>query len=298
MTMDAAPPAGTAALLILADSRLPAGGHAHSGGLEPAVAAGRLSTVDDLGVFLRGRLRTSGLVAAALAAAACRHARAETVSAGADATTAAAGQSPPSRAGAPPEPGAAVPVPGAAVPVPGAAVPVPGAAVPVPGAVGHRASADGADFWAALDAEADARTPAPALRLASRQQGRALLRAGRSAWTSPGLDRLAASPGGPHHSVALGVVGAAAGCDPVGVARVAAYLSVSGPASAAVRLRGFDPLAVHAVLVGLAADVDRIGAEAAEAARGPLPDLPSAAAPLLDVLAETHARTEVRLFAS
>ena len=30
----------TAALLTLADSRLPAGGHAHSGGVEQAVAAG------------------------------------------------------------------------------------------------------------------------------------------------------------------------------------------------------------------------------------------------------------------
>src|SRR5215475_9298271 len=97
----------TAALLMLADSRLPAGGHAHSGGLEPAVAARRVSTVEDLEVFLRGRLRTAGLVAAALAAAAC-----------------------------------------------------------------FGASRVDTEFWTALDAEADARTPSPALRLASRRQGR------------------------------------------------------------------------------------------------------------------------------
>ncbi|WP_019631036.1 urease accessory protein UreF [Actinomadura atramentaria] len=67
--------AGTdAALLLLADSRLPAGGHAHSGGVEPAVAAGAVTDVADLTVFLRGRLATAGLVAAALAAAACAHA--------------------------------------------------------------------------------------------------------------------------------------------------------------------------------------------------------------------------------
>src|SRR5215468_10153261 len=219
----------TAALLMLADSRLPAGGHAHSGGLEPAVAARRVSTVDDLEVFLRGRLRTAGLVAAALAATAC--------------------------AGA---------------------------------------SRVDTEFWTTLDAEADARTPSPALRSASRQQGRALLRAGRAAWPGPVLDLLAGTPGGPHHPVALGAVGAAAGCEPLGMARVAAYLSISGPASAAVRLCGFDPLAVHALLAGLAGDADRVGTEAASADDGPLPALPAAAAPVLDLLAETHARMEVR----
>jgi urease accessory protein len=82
------------------------------------------------------------------------------------------------------------------------------------------------------------------------------------------------------------------------VARVAAHLSVSGPASAAVRLCAFDPLAVHAVLARLAGAVDRIGVEVAAEAGGPLAGLPSLAAPVLDLLAETHTRMEVRLFAS
>jgi urease accessory protein len=60
-----------ATLLVLADGRLPAGGHAHSGGLEAAVAAGRVRDVEDVGEFLRGRLATSGLVCAAFAAGAC-----------------------------------------------------------------------------------------------------------------------------------------------------------------------------------------------------------------------------------
>jgi urease accessory protein len=60
-----------AALLVLADSRLPAGGHAHSGGLEAAVATGRVDGLAGLDRFLRGRLATAGLVAAAFAAAAC-----------------------------------------------------------------------------------------------------------------------------------------------------------------------------------------------------------------------------------
>ncbi|GAA0582760.1 urease accessory protein UreF [Streptomyces crystallinus] len=59
-----------AALLVLADGRFPAGGHAHSGGAEAAVRAGRVRDADDLAEFCRGRLHTAGLVAASLAAAA------------------------------------------------------------------------------------------------------------------------------------------------------------------------------------------------------------------------------------
>ncbi|MGW4472580.1 urease accessory protein UreF [Nonomuraea sp. NPDC004354] len=59
-----------AALLVLADGRFPAGGHAHSGGAEAAVTAGRVRDVASLQEFCRGRLYTSGLVAAGLAAAA------------------------------------------------------------------------------------------------------------------------------------------------------------------------------------------------------------------------------------
>src|SRR5580692_12662158 len=59
------------AALLLSDSRFPAGGHAHSGGVEAAVTAGTVSDLASLEAFLRGRLRTAGLVAAALAAAAC-----------------------------------------------------------------------------------------------------------------------------------------------------------------------------------------------------------------------------------
>ncbi|WP_256106918.1 urease accessory protein UreF [Streptomyces sp. ODS05-4] len=58
------------ALLVLADGRFPAGGHAHSGGAEPAVAAGRIHDAATLEDFCRGRLHTTGLTTAALAAAA------------------------------------------------------------------------------------------------------------------------------------------------------------------------------------------------------------------------------------
>ena len=57
-------------LLLLADSRLPAGTHAHSGGLEAAVASERVTDAVSLHAFLLGRLTTTGLVTAAFAAAA------------------------------------------------------------------------------------------------------------------------------------------------------------------------------------------------------------------------------------
>ncbi|WP_067562622.1 urease accessory protein UreF [Nocardia acidivorans] len=60
-----------ATLLTLADSRLPIGGHVHSGGVEEAVSSGLLRDVASVELYLRRRIRTSGAVAASLAAAVC-----------------------------------------------------------------------------------------------------------------------------------------------------------------------------------------------------------------------------------
>ncbi|MFF9815695.1 urease accessory protein UreF [Streptomyces sp. NPDC014006] len=76
-----------AALLVLADGRFPAGGHAHSGGAEEAVRAGRITDAAGLERFCRGRLHTTGLVSAALAAAAALGADPATLDAAADART-------------------------------------------------------------------------------------------------------------------------------------------------------------------------------------------------------------------
>ncbi|MFG1822188.1 urease accessory protein UreF [Microbispora bryophytorum] len=195
---------GDAALLLLADSRLPAGGHAHSGGVEEAVRRGSVTGAGDLARFLRGRLATAGLVTAALAAAACELAAAR-------------------------DPGA-----------------------PPPGD-----TADGVSLWRRLDAEADARTASPAQREAARLQGRLLLRTARRMWPSAALDTLArAVPDGPHHPVALGAAAASAGCAPRQAALAAAYTSVTGPATAAVRLLGLDPVTVHRLLADLATALD------------------------------------------
>jgi urease accessory protein len=205
-----------AVALLLADARFPSGGHAHSGGIEPAYATGTVSDLSSLELFLRGRLHTSGVTAAGLAAAAC----------------------------------------------------------------------DSHANWAVLDAEADARMPSAAQRDASRRQGRALLRAVRAGWPKPDyLEHLGLSP---HHPVVLGTAALAAGCTPGQAAHIAAYQSVAGPASAAVRLLGLDPIAVSAIVARIVPEIDGI----------PWEDLPFPSAPNLDVLAEMHTTAEVRLFES
>jgi urease accessory protein len=56
--------------MLLADGRFPGGGHAHSGGLEAAVADGSVTGLGNFQAFLTGRLLTIGAVDAWLAAAA------------------------------------------------------------------------------------------------------------------------------------------------------------------------------------------------------------------------------------
>src|ERR1700732_4482945 len=58
-------------LLLLLDSRAPTGAHNHSGGMEVAVSLGLVGGLPDVEEFCRGRLRTSGRIAASFAAAAC-----------------------------------------------------------------------------------------------------------------------------------------------------------------------------------------------------------------------------------
>ncbi|SED70298.1 urease accessory protein [Amycolatopsis tolypomycina] len=153
--------------------------------------------------------------------------------------------------------------------------------------------------WSLLDSELDARTPSLAQREASRAQGRGTARAGRIAWPSPVLAGLLAETPRPHHPIILGALVGVAGGTPYDAAMAAAYLSVSGPASAAVRLLGLDPFAVNAVVARL--DLASVCAEAAAVAGDDPAALPSPGSPALDLFAEAHARhhqEEVRLFAS
>ncbi len=61
-----------ASVLLLADGRLPVGGPAHSGGIEAAIADGRVRDASGVEAFTIGRLHTTGLVEAALVAATVR----------------------------------------------------------------------------------------------------------------------------------------------------------------------------------------------------------------------------------
>ncbi|MEV4834940.1 urease accessory UreF family protein [Nonomuraea sp. NPDC049486] len=109
--------------------------------------------------------------------------------------------------------------------------------------------------WELLDAEADARTASPAQREAARLQGRLLLRVARRLWPSPVLDELAQEVPSPHHPIALGAAAHAAGATPGDAALAAAYHAITGPATAAVRLLGLDPVAVHGILADLTPDL-------------------------------------------
>jgi urease accessory protein len=221
-----------AALLLLADGRFPAGAHAHSGGVEEAVADGRVRDLEALGRFLVGRLWTVGRTDAGIAAAAWVEA---------------------------------------------------GTAAP---------------RWCALDDEAAARSASAVVRRASRAMGRALLRAAEASWPGDWARGVrTAVPRGPLQPVALGAAARAAGVTREDAALVAAQSSVAGPAAAAVRLLGLDPLEVAALLARLAGDVEDVAASTASTG-GDWHTLPAGAAPLIDVGAEHHASREVRLFAS
>ncbi|NUS05701.1 MAG: urease accessory protein [Nonomuraea sp.] len=294
-------------LLLLTDSRLPAGGHAHSGGTEQAIASGAVHDLPTLASFLRGRLHTTGALTATLTATAhtqathtrpepipnARDARAAHRSEGVSDTRRSEGVSDTRRSEG----------------VWDAPRPEGVWDAPRPEGVWDAPRPEG--VWDVLDAEVDARTASPAQRDASRTQGRLLLRVARRVWPSPVLDDLAQATPNPHHPVALGAVAYAAGATMEEAAMAAAYHAISGPATAAVRLLGLDPVAVHALLATLTPDLTTIATKAATAAAAPTTDveaagavdfdaaaLPAWSAPALDLLAEQHAGARIRLFVS
>jgi urease accessory protein len=97
----------------------------------------------------------------------------------------------------------------------------------------------------------------------------------------------------PHHALVLGVAVAAADGAPADAASMAALSCVTGPASAALRLLGLDPIAVTAMLARLGGQVDAVAREALC-----VHELPAAGHPLFEVFAEHHAARDTTLFAS
>jgi urease accessory protein len=206
-------------LLTLADSRLPTGGHVHSGGVEESITSGLVTDLATLEAFLRRRIRTSGLVTASVAVAVQT------------------------------------------------------------GVLGVESA----------DLETDARTPAPAARLASRAQGRGLLRLARRVW--PDAADWSVLGRTPHLGVVAGLVGRASALEPEHTALSLVYTTMTGSATAAQRLLALDPADVAAVTFALSEVCDRTAVEATAG----LADLSD---PLLDVLAQRHAGRERPLFAS
>lgn len=210
--------------LLLADARLPSGGHAQSSGVEPALLAGM--PVTDVPAFLRTRARTTGMVDA-----------------------------------------------GAAVLARNAALDC------VPTAPIERA-------WAA-------RTPSRAVRDASKDLGRGLLRLAGRIWPEvrSSLDDLDESPPRP---LVLGAIAAHAGIDAASLVRLTVYDDMACAVAALLKLEPADP--VHGVAMVLEACASVESRVPAVSSISSADQIPAASAPQTEAWSEAHALTTRRLF--
>ena len=218
-------PAASTVSLLLADARLPSGGHAHSAGLEPALLGG----MPPVGVaaFLALRARTTALVDAGTAVAAM-HAVLD---------------------------------------------------------------GDGSEL-AAVEAAWCARTPSRAMREASRDLGRGLLRLARRIWPAAhGIDALPITPPRP---LVLGVIAAEVGIGAEDLVRLAVYDDVASAVAALLKLEPGDPADGVALVLSTCASVEPFVASVA--ATWSPNDIPALSAPQAEAWAEQHAVTHRRLF--
>lgn len=218
------PAAGTVSLL-LADARLPSGGHAHSSGLEPALLGGM--SPDAAADFLALRARTTALV---------------------DAGTAVASM--------------------------------------------HAVLDGDGSRLVAVEAAWAARTPSRAMRDASRDLGRGLLRLARRIWPAAhGIELLASAPPRP---LVLGIIAAEVGMDAEELVRLTVYDDLASAVAALLKLDPRDPAdGVSLVLDSCASIEPFIPSIAAIWSPG---DIPALSAPQAEAWAEQHAVTQRRLF--
>lgn len=150
---------------------------------------------------------------------------------------------------------------------------------------------------ASIDGEYSARVMSPALRDASRRFGRQMLRAGRVVWRSPLIDSLHGVHGGAHQPMVVGALVAAAGGTPVEAAATSMHHLSAAVTSAAIRLLGLDPMSVATVQARVGVETDRLIAGEVESWVGCSPaELPAGGGSLTEILGESHATWDARLF--
>lgn len=218
------PDAGTVALL-LADARLPSGGHAYSSGLEPALLGGMSAAL--AADFLVARAHTTALVDAGTAVAA-------------------------------------------------------------------RLAALSGGSLAAVERAWTARTPSAAMRDASRDLGRGLLRLAGRLWPASSAIAALGVVAVPPRPLVLGAIAAETGIDASELVRLAVYDDLASAVAALLKLDPRDPAAGAALVLDACASIESSVASVA-AVRSP-DDIPALSAPQAEAWAEQHATAQGRLF--
>ena len=218
-------PAASTVALLLADARLPSGGHAHSSGMEPALLGGMPPR--DVAAFLTLRARTTALVDAGTAVAAM-----------------------------------------------------------------HAVLDGDGHGLAAVESAWSARTPSGAMREASRELGRGLLRLARRIW--PGAHGIAELENMPPRPLVLGVIAAEVGMSAKELIRLAVYDDLASAVAALLKLEPGDPADGVTLVLESCASVEPFVASIATIWSPD--DIPALSAPQAEAWAELHAVTPRRLF--
>jgi urease accessory protein len=147
-----------------------------------------------------------------------------------------------------------------------------------------------------LDDEYSARVPSPYLSQTSRRLGRQLLRVATRIWTSPGIEAVSKTVGGPHQPIALGTVVAAAGGDEGDAAALSFHHLTAAVTSAAVRLLGLDPVELAVVQERVGREWDVYRSQSERWALATPAELPAWGGSLTEILGENHGSLDARMF--
>jgi urease accessory protein len=254
--------------LMLADGRLPTGGHTHSAGLEPAVRAGlgaEGKQLAEVAAYARDRLRTVTRVEAAVAVLS-RHiclTASNTEIAGRGVTASNRDQE------------------------------VNECSWRDVGLVrAHGVAGTSRGALDVVERAWAARTPSDVLRGVSRRQGRAYLRLAARVW--PDVIKYLPADSEVPRPVVVGVIGAVTELSAEQVARVVAYDDVQTVVAASLKLLPVDPADAACWLAGLHDDIERLVADVAPLTE--IEKIPANGAPLIDLFAQNHSTERMRLF--